>query len=481
MLLLGMSVVAAGSAYTWITTTTQQAQDEAVETLATQVEVKDVRCDRGRVTVSLSNSGDTELSGPVDVFLRGPDGDLHTVRSDIAVDNMSFTTPGGFDEVALIASRPLDRGVRYAVDVEFRGGTTASGTCRPRWTSRRRYVVDSRYASSSLRVAAYDDGTTVTAGSCSTTIDAGGTHTFADTCYGGGDTVTADGRFSANYEVGGADGPIPETFAGERFVYRDCRDQEDYAFHAPVGDADIIVSNSTHTLVDTTIDEGTVYEPTVDFTDGSVYVVESDREILAHYRRGGGDEFFLYPATDELYGLLERVAVAMDDTEVTAYHASGRIDHQGTYDRYDAVATSNNGSQGTAGYAWHLVADKPALGATRCADADNGESDIGIPPWEMAEEFRLPMAVDGIDATARGYYVSVTTADAAECTVEASDGSVKGTFTTAGNTTYPGFFTFNSEEDFNLTQPGARLSCNASAHVQWEPSEYEGESVVLGR
>ncbi|MFB6076544.1 MAG: archaellin/type IV pilin N-terminal domain-containing protein, partial [Candidatus Nanohaloarchaea archaeon] len=113
VLLLMMTVAAAGAAYTWFSQMQSQVQERATQTLQTDMEVKDLRCDSStdKIEVAIKNSGSTEIElTNTDLFVRDSTGHLNITMTslDLSTDSgnalcsggsagCSFKSPGKFD------------------------------------------------------------------------------------------------------------------------------------------------------------------------------------------------------------------------------------------------------------------------------------------------------------------------------------------------------------------------------------------------
>lgn len=343
----------------------------------------------------------------------------------------------------------------------------------------RRYIVSNDHSDDGLKAASYTNNNEIVAGSCSQTVDAGQTYTFSSSCYSVTDTVEADKAFSTHFAQGGADGAIPESFAGKEFIYEECRGSDYFNIVSPYDSASVTLQNSTGTIATTTVSKGSHIELNPNIADNSVYQIISDSPILVTFDRGGsGDEYTMHPASDNLWGLMESLTVSKDNTHVEVWDSNGNKVKDGTFNKYDKIGLSIGGQGGSKTY--RAKANKSSLGAWRCADGDNGETDIAIPKSKAAERFRLPEKIEGIDNKAEGYYLSLSLTNSGKCTVVTSDGKKLGSRSTSKNPPYPGFITFNSEQDFNITSRGALVECTAPATLQWEPSDNEGESNLYG-
>ncbi|MDY6773718.1 MAG: archaellin/type IV pilin N-terminal domain-containing protein [Candidatus Nanohaloarchaea archaeon] len=118
VLLLMMTVGAAGAAYTWFSQMQQQLQEKARTQLQSQLEVKDLECNaepENTVEVALKNSGDTTVRlGRVDMFIRDSSGHLNitVTRMDLSQPNACngnecrFDNPGGFSQFTVNVSDP---------------------------------------------------------------------------------------------------------------------------------------------------------------------------------------------------------------------------------------------------------------------------------------------------------------------------------------------------------------------------------------
>jgi flagellin-like protein len=133
VLLLMMTVAAAGAAYTWFSQMQNRLQSEATSGLQTELSVKDIVCDASsdEIRLSLKNSGSTLVDvSDVDVFIRGSDGHLNATVQDAdwtgsgpsgtgcGSATCEFADAGGFDEATIQLSN-ADTGSGFLVESKF--------------------------------------------------------------------------------------------------------------------------------------------------------------------------------------------------------------------------------------------------------------------------------------------------------------------------------------------------------------------------
>lgn len=118
VLLLMMSVTAAGGSYAWITTTTGQAQERTGAQLSTELAVRGLTCHGSTVALHLSNVGDRAVRSDTARLYLSEDGDLLATRS-VNVTDIGFRTPGGNGEVRTVLSAAMDSSRRYTVELEL--------------------------------------------------------------------------------------------------------------------------------------------------------------------------------------------------------------------------------------------------------------------------------------------------------------------------------------------------------------------------
>ncbi len=369
----------------------------------------------------------------------------------------------------------LDKGYRVQEDDagENAGTWNSAGPA-----SEKRYIVNEYHADVDLRVVSYGRSNTVTAGSCSQELGRGEVYTFSSSCYGVTDTVEGEKPFSAHFQAGGSDGPVPASFKGTKFVYEDCRDPEWFNVVAPEESASVTVSNSTQTVATASVSAGGHTEINTDVPTGSVYTITSDNPVLVTYDRNNLDTYMMRPASRELYGMMEDVLVAEDNTKVRMYNSEGSKIKDGTYSAYSNLGGEGSSQDGDVSV--HAVANKSVLGGSRCADGDNGETDIGVSDNDLATDFYLPEPVEGAGDNTEDFYFTLTLAEAGRCTVYRSDGTKVMEKSTSNSPPYPGYMGFDTTNDLNLTAAGARVSCTSPAAMQWEPSNHEGEANLYG-
>ncbi|MDY6766368.1 MAG: archaellin/type IV pilin N-terminal domain-containing protein [Candidatus Nanohaloarchaea archaeon] len=104
VLLLMMTVAAAGGAYVWFTNMQDQFRQRAEGEIQTELSVRDLQCDADddTIEIALSNSGSTEVAlEEVDVFIRGSGGNLNATFTEEDWTGTGFSDPGGFGSVTL--------------------------------------------------------------------------------------------------------------------------------------------------------------------------------------------------------------------------------------------------------------------------------------------------------------------------------------------------------------------------------------------
>lgn len=129
VLLLMMTVAAAGAAYTWFSQMQTRLQSEAASELQTELSIKDLRCNArpdNSVELAVSNSGSREVDlSEVDMFIRGSSGHLNSTLTDLDWTGAGFEQPGGFGEVTVQLSAAdsgsdfMVAGNFYQVEAEF--------------------------------------------------------------------------------------------------------------------------------------------------------------------------------------------------------------------------------------------------------------------------------------------------------------------------------------------------------------------------
>ena len=346
--------------------------------------------------------------------------------------------------------------------------------------SEKRYIVNEYHDDLDLSVIAYEDDTEIRAGDCTKTLQKGVTKSFDSSCYSVTDTVSSKRAFSAHWQQSGSDGPVPASFAGKEFVYEDCRDADYFNIVSPYNSASVSIKNASGTIMSTTVSEGGHKEINPDIQKDDVYTIESDSRILVTYDRSIGDVYMMQPASDNLWGLIEDLMVSKDNTYVEVYDSDGNKVTDGVFNKYDHIGLSQGGGQGGS-ESHRAIANSSALGGSRCADADDGETDIAISNNNMAKEFRLPEPVEGKDGDEYGdYYLTFTAPRPATCSVSYPNGSLAAKKSSSNSPPNPGFMTFDTAEDFNITSEGAKVSCTEPVALQWEPSDNPGESNLYG-
>lgn len=122
VLLLMMTVAAAGAAYTWFSQMQERLQSEATRGLQTELSLRDLRCNAkptNTMELAVSNSGSTSVDlSDVDVFIRGSAGHLNSTLLDLDWAGSGFGDPGGFGQVTVQLSN-ADSGSDFLVDGKF--------------------------------------------------------------------------------------------------------------------------------------------------------------------------------------------------------------------------------------------------------------------------------------------------------------------------------------------------------------------------
>ncbi len=117
-LLLGMTVVASGGAYTWITATTGEAQDDAAEQLSTELAVKELTCSGKYLSLTLKNSGDRDIQGKdAQIFLRQDGGLVEDIETDLSGN--TFTTAGGLGDIRETFTTFMAVRTAYQIEIDF--------------------------------------------------------------------------------------------------------------------------------------------------------------------------------------------------------------------------------------------------------------------------------------------------------------------------------------------------------------------------
>lgn len=132
VLLLMMTVAAAGAAYGWFTQIQNDIQAEASRQFETDMSTKDLRCIRNAtgsyIFVALKNSGSRDVEGAeVDLFIYDNNNNIFEVAENLDWSAQAFTNAGEFDQVTERISRDLTEGSFYTVEADF----TLSGSSFP--------------------------------------------------------------------------------------------------------------------------------------------------------------------------------------------------------------------------------------------------------------------------------------------------------------------------------------------------------------
>ncbi len=133
VLLLMMTVAAAGAAYIWTQGIISGQQEEAEQQLDTEITVRDLQCtaSNGEIDFFLDNTGSTTVeAGDITVY-------LYSVADDSLVNTLdtsaSDLAPGDeWDSTESFDSSDMDAGNDYRVEFEFtnQGSYTISERCQ---------------------------------------------------------------------------------------------------------------------------------------------------------------------------------------------------------------------------------------------------------------------------------------------------------------------------------------------------------------
>lgn len=137
VLLLMMTIAAAGAAYSWFDQMQTDIQQQARQQLETSVETRDLQCiidpAGDQLLVALKNIGKRDIRGDaVDVYVYDNNGNLYTAITNLnwrtsanwemaSPPNSGFLDSGGFGQVSIDmpASSQFTDGAFYTVTVEF--------------------------------------------------------------------------------------------------------------------------------------------------------------------------------------------------------------------------------------------------------------------------------------------------------------------------------------------------------------------------
>ncbi len=119
-ILMGMAVVAAGGAYSWVQMVQQEGLDEASRNIDTELTVKDITCADATVELAVKNSGGRDITAQTATFYLYQEGDLlDTVQKDVAGEGM--LDAGGLSQFGVPFTTYLVPGTGYQVEMEFAG------------------------------------------------------------------------------------------------------------------------------------------------------------------------------------------------------------------------------------------------------------------------------------------------------------------------------------------------------------------------
>lgn len=139
ILLVFMTVAAAGGAFTFLRQTQEGFKRETIQTVETKVRIIDLDCNGTWVNSTLKNSGNARLDlREVDLFIRErASGNLNTTLSRPGLNlsanetSGSIEEPGGVGRYATDLSAPFQSGRDYEIQYSFvnNGGVSAFGIC----------------------------------------------------------------------------------------------------------------------------------------------------------------------------------------------------------------------------------------------------------------------------------------------------------------------------------------------------------------
>ena len=128
VLLLMMTVAAAGAAFVWITEISEKFREKTSQRLGKELKIKSISCEDNNIDVFISNTGDKVIDVvPVNVIVYDystgkANSSLSLSKSETFRDAggiAAFTSPGEWDQREITLDNEFQEGKTYTVEFEF--------------------------------------------------------------------------------------------------------------------------------------------------------------------------------------------------------------------------------------------------------------------------------------------------------------------------------------------------------------------------
>ena len=287
------------------------------------------------------------------------------------------------------------------------------------------YVLDDSI--SSMQVISLEGDNSITHNSTTYSLNLGGTSTFSSLSNYG--AISAKKLFNMSNTTA-SDLPVPVSWAGTDFVYRDRGSSYVTEFNlvSPWGTATVqIYLGGTQCGVDLTVTSVGTLVTNCNAADGQAFRITSDIPILAAKSSSGNDPHPMYPANiGPWYGWDSTVAQVAASSSPVDYRWIDSNDASST-DPADlsANATATISATGGSYYSGQTVKTWSVdniFGASSYGDSDGGDSTTFVPRTEFGTRFGSAYNTD---------FVAVVSDQAATCTVYNSSGTAVETQTLA--------------------------------------------------
>ena len=259
------------------------------------------------------------------------------------------------------------------------------------------YAVSSNHTVSGadINVVTYTDGNEVVRsdGVSAVLTATGDLVTFVGTTTGSAFSVL--GPISANTAADGLDTLVPISFAGTHFAIPISRDNQQFSFLAPFGDAIVELYDGPTLAATFPVTSATPYTHVADdTTPGNTAIVESDVPVLlVHTSEVGGDSLAVYPARPgDFYGVRSTELLIGLGTDATAIEFSASDATTGTTggNRGEAVSVDGGAVQGGSLADSILLSTDQPVAVVAHEDGDGSESATVLPAAELGSRYWIP-------------------------------------------------------------------------------------------
>lgn len=216
---------------------------------------------------------------------------------------------------------------------------------------------------------------------------------------------------NATFQDDPTDALVPAAAAGTEFVYFMDRNTNEFSFISPYCNSDVEVRNSNLNIVtggSFTITQGDFFNLTTNnnaitgLPNNDVVIIESTNNCpfyAYHHTDGATDNFPMWPASNEWYGVGSSnafIGVLQDGTNVDIFRSDGTTTAT-TLNRGQGT-TFGGGGQGTS-FSHRVSADQP-IGVKQLADGDGIDATTFMPILEMGYKYFIPDAAEYVTISA---------------------------------------------------------------------------------